>query len=51
MNEQLKKLKELREENRRTTDNYNRVFQEWEDLTVKNNTKILMKEINENLEK
>ncbi len=51
MNEQLKKLKELREENRRTTDNHNRVFQEWEDLTVKNNTKILMKEINENLEK
>ena len=50
MNEHLKKLKELREDHRRTTDNYNRVFHQWQDLTTKNKTKHLMKSITDNLE-
>lgn len=50
MNEQLKKLKELREDHRRTTDNYNRVHQQWEDLTTKTKTKALLKKITENLQ-
>jgi hypothetical protein len=50
LNDQIKKLKDLRDEHRRTSDNYNRVFQEWDDLKVKTRTKILLKEIAENLE-
>ena len=45
MNEQLKRLKELREDHRRNSDNYNRVQHEWEDLTMKTKTKNLMKGI------
>ncbi len=45
LNEQIKKLKDLREEHRRTSDNYNRVFQEWDDLKSKTKTKNLLKEI------
>jgi hypothetical protein len=50
LNEQIKKLKDLREEHRRASDTYNRVFQEWDDLKVKTKTKNLLKEITENLE-
>ena len=50
MNDQLKRLKELREDNRRNTDNFNRVHHEWEDLTTKARTKNLLKKIGDNLE-
>jgi len=49
MNEQFKRLKELREDHRIISDNYNRVLQEWEDLTGKNKTKNLIKSIVDNL--
>lgn len=50
LNEQIKKLKDLREEHRRTNDTYNRVFQEWEELKVKTKTKGLLKDISEKME-
>ena len=40
----------MREQQRRTSDNYSRVTQEWEDMKVKNKTKVLLKEITDNLE-
>jgi hypothetical protein len=49
LNDQIKKLKDLREEHRRTSDNYHRVFQEWDDLKIKTKTKVLLKEIAENM--
>ena len=50
LNEQIKKLKDLREEHRRTNDTYNRVSQEWEELKVKTKTKGLLKDISEKME-
>lgn len=50
LNEQIKKLKDLREEHRRTNDTYIRVFQEWEELKVKTKTKGLLKDISEKME-
>lgn len=50
LNDQIKKLKDLREQHRRNTDNYNAVFREWDELKVKTKTKGLMKEITDNME-
>jgi len=46
----LKKLKELREEHRRTGDVHNRIQQDWDELKIKTRTKTLFKEIVDNLE-
>ena len=50
MSEQLKRLKELREDHKNNSDNYNKVLNDWRDLTSKTKTKVLMKKISDNLE-
>lgn len=50
LNDQLRKLKELREEHRRTSDTHAGTKGSWEDIKTKTATKNLFKEINDNLE-
>ncbi len=45
-----KRLTEMRQENNRMRDNYERVIRDWQEITVKETTKKLFKEINSNLE-
>ncbi len=45
-----KRLTEMRQENNRMRDNYERVIRDWKEITVKETTKKLFKEINSNLE-